>query len=93
MNFVGQGSPDGWRNIPITLIDPAKGVLSAIAWLRQLSANNQRRGRFCQLLQLRVLCFGFFQDGDVGVGFFPEVEEVFVGGERPHASSVGVCTL
>jgi hypothetical protein len=37
------------------------------------------------LLQLRVLRFGFLQDGDVGVGVFPECEEIFVGGERPDA--------
>ena len=35
-----------------------------------------------RLLQLRVLRFGFLQDGDVGVGVFPEGEEIFVGGER-----------
>jgi hypothetical protein len=32
------------------------------------------------LSQLRVLGFGLFQDGDVGVGVFPEGEELFVGG-------------
>src|SRR5580658_2754441 len=31
-----------------------------------------------QLLQLRVLRLGFFQDGDVGVGVLPEQEEVLV---------------
>src|SRR6202158_5620555 len=31
-----------------------------------------------RLLQLRVLRFGFLQDGDVGVGVFPEGEEVLV---------------
>jgi hypothetical protein len=30
-------------------------------------------------LQPCVLGFGFFQDGDVGVGVFPEREEIFVG--------------
>jgi hypothetical protein len=30
--------------------------------------------------QLRVLRFGFFQDGDDGVGIFPEGEEIFLGG-------------
>jgi hypothetical protein len=30
------------------------------------------------LLELRVLGFGLFQDGDVGVGVFPEGEKVFV---------------
>src|ERR1039457_2554251 len=34
------------------------------------------------LLQPRVLGFGCLQDGDVGVGVFPEAEEVFIGGER-----------
>jgi hypothetical protein len=32
-----------------------------------------------KLLQLRVLRLGLLQDGDVGVGVFPEGEEVFVG--------------
>src|ERR1035441_595165 len=32
-----------------------------------------------RLLQFRVLRLGFFQDGDVGVGVFPEDEEVLVG--------------
>jgi hypothetical protein len=29
-------------------------------------------------LQLRVLRFGFLQDGDVGVGVFPEGEEILI---------------
>ena len=33
-----------------------------------------------QLLQLRVLCLGLFQDGDVGVGVFPEGKELLVAG-------------
>ena len=32
------------------------------------------------LLQLRVLRFGFLQDGNVGVGVFPQREEVLVSG-------------
>ena len=32
-----------------------------------------------RLLQLRILCLGFLQDGDVGVGVFPEGEEVLIG--------------
>jgi hypothetical protein len=32
------------------------------------------------LSQLRVLRFGFLQDGDVGVGVFPETEELLVSG-------------
>jgi hypothetical protein len=41
-------------------------------------------------LQLRVLSFGFLQDGNVGVGVFPEGEEIFVSGERPDAGGVGI---
>ena len=37
-----------------------------------------------------LLGFGLFVDGDVGVGVFPEREEVFVGGESAHAGCVGV---
>jgi hypothetical protein len=31
------------------------------------------------LLQLRVLNFGLLQDGNIGVGVFPEVQEVLIG--------------
>src|ERR1700687_3424871 len=33
-----------------------------------------------ELLQLRVLRLGFLQDGDVGVGVFPERQEILVSG-------------
>jgi hypothetical protein len=33
------------------------------------------------------------QDGDVGVGIFPEGEEILVGGERPDAGGVGIRSL
>ena len=33
-------------------------------------------------LQLRVLRLGFLQDGDVGVGVFPERQEILIGGFR-----------
>jgi hypothetical protein len=50
---------------------------------------SQQAGLFL-LLQLRVLRFGFLQDGDVGVDVFPEGEEVLVGGDRTDAiSSLG----
>jgi len=32
------------------------------------------------LLQLRVLGFGLFQNGDFGVSVFPKVEEILIGG-------------
>ena len=33
-----------------------------------------------QLLQLRILRLGFFQDGDVGVGVFPESGDLLITG-------------
>jgi hypothetical protein len=32
--------------------------------------------------QFRILGFRFFQDGNVGVGVFPERQEILVGGKR-----------
>src|SRR5579864_973074 len=45
------------------------------------------------LLQLRVLRFGFFQDGNVGVGVFPQRKKIFVGGERPDAGGIRIRSL
>jgi hypothetical protein len=42
------------------------------------------------LLQLRVLCLGFFQDRDVGIGVLPEREEISVGSECPDAGGIGI---
>jgi hypothetical protein len=41
----------------------------------------------------RVLRFGIFQDGDVGVGVSPEREEILLGGERADAGGVGIGSL
>jgi hypothetical protein len=49
--------------------------------------------RYAPLLQLRVLCLGLLQDGDVRVGFFPEDEEILVSGKRPNAGSIGIGSL
>jgi hypothetical protein len=46
--------------------------------------------RLLRSLQLRVLRLGLLQEGDVGVGVFPEREESFVRGDRPHAGGVGM---
>ncbi len=54
---------------------------------------NGKREMCFRLLQLRVLAFGLFQDGDVGIGVFPEGEEILVTGERTHAGGVGIRTL
>src|ERR1035441_9569861 len=42
------------------------------------------------LSQLRILRFSLLQDRDVGVGIFPEGEEIFVGGERSDAGGIGI---
>ena len=44
-------------------------------------------------MQLRVLGFGLLQDADVGVGVFPEGEEIFVGGEGASAGEVSLGAL
>jgi hypothetical protein len=46
-----------------------------------------------RLLQLGVLRLGFFQDGDVRVGVFPEGEEIFIGRERSDAGGIGIRAL
>src|SRR5580704_1377117 len=63
--------------------------VSVIAWLRKPWGKPQRTGQdFFPLLQLRVLRFGLLQDWDVGVGVFPEGEEILVGSERPDAGGI-----
>jgi hypothetical protein len=48
--------------------------------LHHLSLVGEPVGGIFELLQLRVLRLGFLQDGDVGVGIFPEGEEVLIRG-------------
>ena len=64
--------------------------MRSIATLR---TEAQERSACNSLLELRVLGPGLFQDGDVGIGVFPEREEIFVRGERPDASSIGIRAL
>src|ERR1700685_397669 len=58
-----------------------------------LPAPDCRTPQLKGLLQLRVLRFGLLQDGNVGVGVFPEGEEIFVGCERSDAGSIGIRSL
>jgi hypothetical protein len=51
------------------------------------------RRPYKRLLQLGVLRLGFLQDWDVGVGVFPEGQEIFVRGKRTDAGGIGVRTL
>jgi hypothetical protein len=46
-----------------------------------------------KLLQIHELRLGFLQDGNIGVGVFPEGEEIFVSGERPDAGGIGIRSL
>ena len=42
---------------------------------------SHQRPNSARLLQLRVLRLGFLQDGDVGVGVFPEAHPKFTGAD------------
>jgi hypothetical protein len=46
-----------------------------------------------ELLELRVLRLGLLQDGDIGIGVFPESQEISIGGERADAGSIGIRAL
>src|SRR5208337_83571 len=78
-----------WPAKPVNRRTPTKGGSSrntlinrthrtSTAWL--VSVNSKEQEDFFPLLQLRVLCLGLLQDGNVRVGVFPEREEIFVGG-------------
>ena len=58
-----------------------------------IAEHRAKRQKAFPLLQLRVLRLSFFEDGDVGIGVFPEGEEVFVGGERADAGGIGISAL
>src|ERR1039458_6929481 len=67
------------RDVTLILGGTELCVKCCRGWLSKVSVNSKRPGqRFFELLQLCVLRLGFFQDGDVGVGVFPEREEVLV---------------
>ena len=64
-----------------------------LAGQRRRSAGDCKGEAVSELLQLGVLGLGLLQDGDVGVGFFPEREEIPVlGGVKPHPSWVAEST-
>jgi len=48
---------------------------------------------FKRLFQLGVLRFCGDEDGDVGIGVFPQREEIFVGGECANAGGIGISSL
>jgi hypothetical protein len=59
---------------------------------RELSFNRSESDE-ARLLRLRVFDLGLLVDGNLGVGVFPEGQEVFVRGERTNAGRVGICAL
>ena len=61
----------------------------------QLYAGIEGKGETAERpsLQRRILGFCLFQDGDVGIGIFPEGQKVFVGGERAYAGGIGIRAL
>jgi hypothetical protein len=38
-------------------------------------------------MQLRILRFGLFEDGNIGIGVFPEDKEILIRGSRPGVFS------
>ena len=46
----------------------------------KFKARQAQRELSKESLQLRVLRFGFLQDGNIGIGVFPERKEIIVGG-------------
>ena len=46
-----------------------------------------------ELVELRILCLGLLQDGNVGISVFPQWEEIPVGGESTGAGSIGCNSL
>jgi hypothetical protein len=68
---------------------------SHLIWLCKLSTTSKRLGKYrSPLLQLRVFHFCFLQDGDVGIGVFPEREEVLIltaGFCRIAGLNIGTC--
>ena len=63
-NQAGKAAIIGWRDV----LAPAQQEV--------LEARAGARGLF----QLCVFRLGFLEDGDVGVGIFPECEEILIGG-------------
>lgn len=44
-------------------------------------------------MKFDVFGFGFVEDGEAGVGVFPESEKIFVGSEGTRAGEIGIGPL
>src|SRR5271170_4025278 len=71
---------EGMRVVTEKVTSQAFGITSRLPIARN---GRERQSSFTsgefRLLQLCVLHLGFFQNGDVGVGVFPEGKKIFVG--------------
>jgi len=96
MALVATGGPSRVRNrrncAQILIPHEGMGFRGGMAFLRH-SLRWIRNDCLTSLLQPRILSFGLLQDGDVGVGVFPEGEEVLVGGESTDTGGIGVSVL
>jgi hypothetical protein len=96
-----------WTRTPFTPCDNS-GITAQAPEGRSVARTRNQKHRFLRTpsktppgslvplfrsLQLRILGLGLLQDGDVGIGVFPEGEEIFVGGDRPDASGIGIRSL
>ena len=73
-----------WDYCPLPVIRLESSVsVHKSCRLRQSSVNGSTMWRhyfvYPLLSQLCVLCFGLFQDGNIGIGVFPQSEEIVVG--------------
>ena len=74
------------RIVPgITATDP-RAIVQSWPLARKSDPNNKGVRENKNLGQLGVLGFGFFQDGDVGVGVLPRCEEILSGRSRVQLS-------
>ncbi len=88
-NLIYVGRRTGTR--PLFGSDPSR--LSETVYVLPVGESRLAIKAWIASLQLRVLRLGFFEDGDVGIGVFPEREKIFIGGEGPHTSGIGIRTL
>src|SRR5438445_9483666 len=88
---------DSWRALGLRSLTTYRGPGSGAQPRKRPSiAGVTRRLPRCVvlgLLEFRVLRLGLLQDGDVGIGVFPECEEIFVSGERQDAGGIGIRAL
>jgi hypothetical protein len=77
-----------------THVNECNRLLTAtIGYPATIDKEQATRAGFFDLPAASRTPLGFLQDGDVGVGVFPEGEEIIVGGECPDAGNIGIRSL